>query len=433
MLACFFPPEGGAGAQRPFKFAKYLPSLGWEVTVISREIMEGNDDKKLYPLDESLDGVAHSPHPCMIYRVPPRKTDKRLLRIDRYEEWSSAAGNKAAELLSTEKFDFILITMSPFSLVRTIPLIRSVCDVPIVLDFRDPWVFDGWQKQKSYFHWLYYYKVMRSAIRIANGVIVNTPEVGKIFRKQFPWLTSKQLSVIENGYDEDDFLFRNTHANSDSGTFLIVYAGRLLTDVAIPKTGIKSKLKQLVSYSPELIDYSGRTLIHLFSALKIIQKNNPDLFSKLYIKCLGYSSKTDIEYISNLGLDRKVELCGHLPHLESVKQIQYADALFLPLHGMASGNRSRIVPGKAYEYLATGNTIIGCLPEGDARELVLKSKNFVIANPTDPNEIALALIKSEKLYRENISENFPLPWIKNYERKALTIRLDNFISNIVKK
>lgn len=430
MIACFFPPEGGAGVQRPFKFAKYLPSLGWDVTVISREITGKNINNEGFILDNSISYAAGDTCEIRIHRLSPSDEFKGLLRLDPYEEWSIAAANKAAELLMSTKFDCLFITMSPFSLVRAIPLIRSVCEVPIVLDFRDPWVFDGWQKRKSYIHWLYHYKNMRDAIRHSDGVIANTPEVGKIFKCQFPWLTSRQLTVIENGYDEEDFLDETPPVKSTDSKFLIVFAGTLLTELAVQEKGIKSTLKRFLKYTPERIDYSGRTLIHLITALNLIKKTDQELFKKIYVKCLGPTSDADVAYIKNAGVEEKIELCGYLPHSQSVKQIQNADALFLPLHGMAVGNRSRIVPGKTYEYLATGNTIIGCLPEGDALDLVKKSGNSVVANPTNPNDIAIALKNAEKLYRENKSKDFPLPWVKQYERKALTARLNNFLRSI---
>ena len=127
-------------------------------------------------------------------------------------------------------------------------------------------------------------------------------------------------------------------------------------------------------------------------------------------------------------MEKKIELCGYQPHAESVAQIRDADALFLPLHDLPKGRRSRIVPGKTYEYLATGNTIIGCLPPGDARDLVEKSGNYVLAKPTDPVEIAGALIEAEELSRKNRSAKFPLPWVEKYERKALTARLAKLLS-----
>src|SRR4030095_13876877 len=52
LLAYFFPPDGGAGAQRPLKFAKYLPLAGWHVTVLTHGTDEARTRKN--PFDESL-------------------------------------------------------------------------------------------------------------------------------------------------------------------------------------------------------------------------------------------------------------------------------------------------------------------------------------------------------------------------------------------
>ncbi len=34
LVSYHFPPVGGAGVQRPAKFARYLPDLGWDVSVL---------------------------------------------------------------------------------------------------------------------------------------------------------------------------------------------------------------------------------------------------------------------------------------------------------------------------------------------------------------------------------------------------------------
>ena len=34
LVSYHFPPVGGAGVQRPAKFARYLPDFGWDVSVL---------------------------------------------------------------------------------------------------------------------------------------------------------------------------------------------------------------------------------------------------------------------------------------------------------------------------------------------------------------------------------------------------------------
>src|SRR5688500_4303846 len=37
MIAYFFPPEGNAGTYRPLRFVRYLPTRGWNASVVTLE------------------------------------------------------------------------------------------------------------------------------------------------------------------------------------------------------------------------------------------------------------------------------------------------------------------------------------------------------------------------------------------------------------
>lgn len=86
--------------------------------------------------------------------------------------------------------------------------------------------------------------------------------------------------MIENGYDEDYFTFQSTHVDSLGDSFLISSAGRLLTELALPKSGFGNGLGQLFICSTEPIDYCGRNLIHLIKTLQIIKEDYPELLTR---------------------------------------------------------------------------------------------------------------------------------------------------------
>jgi hypothetical protein len=50
-LSYYFPPIGGAGAQRPAAFARHLPQLGWAPVVITGP---GPTPNRWTPRDDSL-------------------------------------------------------------------------------------------------------------------------------------------------------------------------------------------------------------------------------------------------------------------------------------------------------------------------------------------------------------------------------------------
>jgi glycosyltransferase involved in cell wall biosynthesis len=61
-----------------------------------------------------------------------------------------------------------------------------------------------------------------------------------------------------------------------------------------------------------------------------------------------------------------------------------ADLLFLPMQGLPPGRRASIVPGKTYEYLASGRPILAAVPAGSARDFVLAAGGSAVA----PDDVA---------------------------------------------
>jgi glycosyltransferase involved in cell wall biosynthesis len=86
-----------------------------------------------------------------------------------------------------------------------------------------------------------------------------------------------------------------------------------------------------------------------------------------------------------------VTLTGYQDHRTSVRELVEADLLFLPLHRLPPGVRARIVPGKTYEYLASGRPILAAVPAGDARDLVLAAGAGIAVEPDDVAGIAAAI------------------------------------------
>ncbi len=430
IAAYYFPPIGGAGAQRPLKFAKYLLELGWSVTVITKSLESGAN--RWQPTDTSLTSdMERLNEKFEVIRVPNEPTSTTAGQIDPYENWAVNVGHAVSELLETNPHDAIMFTMSPFSLVRAAEIVRAKIQIPIILDFRDPWAFDGWQVQKSYIHWRKLFAEMSNALSHADGVIANTSEVGRLFSTEFSHMTDEKLEVIENGYDAEDFEEVPLHSFSKAPEKIkLVFTGSLCTDYLEYYSGLKGVAKKFIQYSAEKIDYSGRTLVPILKALEVLQSSGNELGFKFQIHCYGVFTEADRQSVSASGLEDIVFFHGYVPHKESIHKICNADALFLPLHGLGNGCRSRIVPGKTYEYLATGRPILGCLPEGDARDLVMQSENGFVADPCDYQSIIAALEQLSKKVESSNSSSASNTFVKRYERRELTVRLASFVKKI---
>ncbi|MFI4855380.1 MAG: glycosyltransferase [Phycisphaerales bacterium JB065] len=433
MVAYYFPPDGGAGAQRPLKFAKYLSRAGKRVTVVTHP---GQPEQSwTRPADRSLEAELSAEVTGEVVRVEAGSGAPRN-PIDGAAAWSLATAAAVSDLVKQGRADAVLYTMSPFSLVRSAERVREAHpDTPIILDFRDPWALDGWQPQRSWWHWKRQFSCMKTAVEAADGVIANTPECGRLFQKHFPDLDPARLAVITNGFDRDDF--RGDPGvpslwELDEGSDLIrlAFSGSLCTRVMQFYEGPKGRLKRILGYSPEKIDYSGRTLIHLMEAINRLRRAGDPLADRIMIEVVGVEDESDRRSVERAGLTDQVRFHGYVPHDEAVRHIRLADALLLPLHGLPPGKRSRIVPGKTYEYLATGRPILGLLPEGDARDFVKSSERGAIADPCDPDEIAQALRALPGLIAQYPVGCAPAESVQCFERELLAGKLAEFVAHI---
>src|SRR5205823_10676863 len=82
-----------------------------------------------------------------------------------------------------------------------------------------------------------------------------------------------------------------------------------------------------------------------------------------------------------------------------------ADMLFLPMQDLPPGRRSATVPGKTYEYLASGRPIMAAVPEGDTRDIVLQAGSGRACEPTDSDAMA-AVIEDELARRPTTHVNW---------------------------
>jgi glycosyltransferase involved in cell wall biosynthesis len=71
--------------------------------------------------------------------------------------------------------------------------------------------------------------------------------------------------------------------------------------------------------------------------------------------------------------------------------MQSADLLFLPMQNLPPGIRATIVPGKTYEYLASGSPILAAVPDGDARDILDEAGHALFVRPDDVDGMAKSI------------------------------------------
>jgi glycosyltransferase involved in cell wall biosynthesis len=115
-----------------------------------------------------------------------------------------------------------------------------------------------------------------------------------------------------------------------------------------------------------------------------------------------------------------VRLHGYLPHAQSLQLIRSADLLFLPMQNLPAGMRSSTVPGKTYEYLASGRPILAAVPEGDTRDILTAVGNCRLARPNDTGSIAAGIAAEvERWASKGESQRPDAKVVERYGRRSL--------------
>src|SRR5438552_1428736 len=81
-LSYYFPPIGGAGAQRPARFVRYLREFGWDPVVVTGP---GAAEDRWTPRDEAL--LADIPEDVDVRRIPRTEPGQSTGWALRSERW----------------------------------------------------------------------------------------------------------------------------------------------------------------------------------------------------------------------------------------------------------------------------------------------------------------------------------------------------------
>jgi glycosyltransferase involved in cell wall biosynthesis len=251
-----------------------------------------------------------------------------------------------------------------------------------------------------------------------------------LFRRALPAAAADRVTVIPNGWDRNDF--QGPPPVCPPGDQLtLVYGGTFLCGALYQHERLSRRLFGWLRHAPEPVQPGGRTPLHLLAAMRLLRERGSPAAS-VRLLAIGPVDAALQRCVRESGVQDHVELRDHRSHAEVIAAIRSADALFLTLHGLPAGHRSRIVPGKTYEYLATGRPILAALPAGDARDLVARSPRSFLCEPGDEAAIATQL---EALHRNwqrgDYALSLPPDPFADWERRHLCHQLAAFLGEVV--
>jgi glycosyltransferase involved in cell wall biosynthesis len=271
---------------------------------------------------------------------------------------------------------------------------------------------------------------MERLLSSASLIVMNTPEASKALKDTFPSLRRKEVITITNGFDDEDFAGLITPRRDNK--FRIVHSGYLHTDSGLQLQ--KRRYYRLLGGMEPGVDISTRSHTVLLEAIARWRSERPEVGQHVELVFAGQTSKEDRAFANRCGVASLVQFTGYVSHQESIQLVRTADLLFLPMHNLPVGKRSRIVPGKTYEYMASGRPILAAVPDGDARDYLRSSGTALICRPDDVSgmirvlDSAYTAWKSGKnvATRENDS-------IAQFERRNLTHALARAFESVIER
>jgi glycosyltransferase involved in cell wall biosynthesis len=426
MIACAFPPTGGAGVQRTTKFAKYLVREGWCPIVFAADYVPQ------LPLDDTLlaDLPSELEHHTLNAWDPTRRIERffspvkaRLAdqsflaskvdglewRLGRFARWILARGipdeqvfwafrgyRRLRGMLDKRNAEAIYSTFSPASNHLLAWMLKRSKGLPWVADFRDLWTDDCRYVGRWWLRRRVDRRLENVFLRDADVVIATSDEQRNILAARRPE-EARKFHTITNGVDLEDF---------DRLSFVT------------PNAQCRTSEKFMLTYVGQFRE--SQITHECFEGIRRFLDHSAEHRRRFEFRVVGQVSARLRLRISEMGLP--LTLTGYVSHDEALREMLRADLLLLS--SLTGVNASAVIPGKAFEYFASGRPVLLIGEEGSSVGRLLEQLRGGICTPRDPDAIAFALAR---LWRAWQAGEMPGGCDRNqltpYGREALTRRL----------
>ena len=421
IVTYYWPPSGGSGVQRWLKFVKYLPQLGWQPYVFTPEnpsfdikdpslLRHVPDEAEVihFPIWEPYEiflkvskifGGASANKPTAVVGSKKRSLFQRastwvrgnFFIPDPRRFWVKPSVEFLEEFLESNKITRIITTGPPHSMhLIGLKLKQRNPKLMWIADFRDPWSEWGFLDTLSLSSFVRkkHQKLEAKVLKTADRVITITP----FFVRRFASLGNRKVDLLTNGFDEDDF---KQIAYSKPANFIIRHVG-IINEKCDPRP--------------------------FMNALAEWCDDNGNVRDKIVMEFIGDVHPDFRKFVNDSSLNSVSKFTPAMPHAELLKQYGSSSLLLLVLTGYKDAEG--YMPGKLFEYIATGLPILGIGPEhGDAANLLRESGGGLMIDGTDKAAIKNILSQRFEAWNESTTPVVRRTSAQAYSRKAITQQL----------
>lgn len=420
IISYYWPPAGGPGVQRWLKFVKYLPEFGWEPTVFIPEnpsypIVDETLQKDVplnlkmiktkiwepYQLAEKF-GKDNKKFKAGQFDVGENQSWKAKLSIfvrgnffipDARVFWVKPSVEFLEKYLKANHYDALVTTGPPHSLhLIGLGLKKKLPNLKWIADFRDPWT------EISYYKHLKLTKFADKKHRNLEAEVFKNADItlatsytdAENFRKK-----GANAFCITNGFDLEVGT-QKSEVGSENSTnkFTLSYIG---------------VLEQL--RNPEI----------LWETFNDLVSENEEFAKDFELKFVGRLDDKILHKIESSALKNHLTNLGYQTHDVALSEMQNSSVLLMTNFPQESSKG--IIPGKIFEYLATGKTILSFGPkDADVEKILSETKAGKHFSYDEKENLKNFIVETYQNWKsDNLNKNAEN--IEQFSRKNLTQKL----------
>ncbi len=410
IITYYWPPSGGSGVQRWLKFAKYLPDSGWQPVIFTPE----NPDFDLQ--DESLSEQIPSQlevikfpiwEPYQLFSKVKGKTENHPGRLLEQQDrgflekaaiwmranllvpdprifWVKPSVKFLTDLVKNGQFQAVITTGPPHSMHLIGLELKRKTGIPWIADFRDPW--SQWEfldaMPMTDLIRRRHQSLEQSVLKEADAVLTISPT----FQVDLEKLAQRKIDLLTNGYDPADSPADFIPKVKEERNLHLVYSG-VIDSIRNPIPVLKAMKEEFVETGEEVrMTFVGKVSEQVRSFVK-----------------------------EDSWLVERVFFPGYVSHGAVFEFYAKADALVLILTDTknAQGN----IPGKLFEYLATGLPVLALGdPDGDSAKILQEAGGGEVIRHENFVKIQIAMRK----LMDGLTERESSVKIDRFSRQSLT-------------
>lgn len=312
--------------------------------------------------------------------------------------WISPSSRRIIKEIKKHKIDAIISTGPPHTVHLIANRVKKATNIKWIADFRDPWTgidfFDD--LNLSDFARKKHFKQEAEVIKNADGLVT----ISKFLAEDFYELGGKKFDVITNGFDPADFSEKAPY--SPNNQFVISHIGSLNKD---------------------------RNLPEFWQAIKLLCDKNEKFKDLIKIRLIGSLTPELEDDLRELGILERVELIDQIPHSKAIEYAMQSEMLLLLINN--TPKQKGIMPGKFFEYLATGRPIL-CIGNtaGNVADAIKETESGVTIGFGKPDKIVEHLEENFELYLTNQLSLDSSNTINKFSRKELAQQYARLLDKI---